>query len=87
MSENNSVTAELVTTLTLSVLIEGRGIIPEIFINDDIVKGILIGGTHVVPRSVHALNETTFLVTYLLGVSATTLVLPLKKSMNGSVSL
>ena len=27
-------------------------------------KGILVSGAHVKPRSVHALNETTFLVTY-----------------------
>ena len=31
------------------------------------MKGILIGGTHVEPISVHALNESTFLVTYSSG--------------------
>ena len=34
------------------------------------MKGVLIGGTHVEPRSVHALNETTFLVTYSSGILA-----------------
>ena len=34
------------------------------------MRGVLIGGTHVEPRSVHALNETTFLVTYSLGTLA-----------------
>ena len=33
-------------------------------------KGALIGGTHVEPRSVHALNETAFLVTYYSGILA-----------------
>ena len=33
-------------------------------------KGVLMGGTHVEPRSVHALNETTFLVTYSSGILA-----------------
>ena len=70
MSETNSVTAEPVTTLTICILIEGRDILLEIFRNDDIVEGVLIGVTHVEPRHVHALNETTFLVTHPLGVSA-----------------
>ena len=36
----------------------------------DILKGVLIGGTHVEARSVHAPNETTFLVTYSSGILA-----------------
>ena len=70
MSETNSITTEPVTTLTVLVLIEGRDILPDIFRNEDIMKGVLIGATHVKPRSVHALNETTFLVTYSLGILA-----------------
>ena len=34
------------------------------FCNEDIAKGALVSGTHVEPKSVYALNETTFLVTY-----------------------
>ena len=82
MSETNSVTTELVTTLTICFLIEGRDILPEIFRNDDIPKKVLIGMTHVEPRSVHALIKTTFLVTYPLGISVR-----IEKSMNGLVSL
>ena len=37
------------------------------FQNED-VERVLIGGTHVKPRSVHALNETTFLMTYSSGI-------------------
>ena len=51
------------------------------------MKGVLIGATHVEPRSVHALNETTFLVNYLLGVSAEDVVSIIEKLMNGLVSL
>ena len=68
MSETNS--AEPVTTLTVHVLIDGREILPDVFWNEEDAKGILIGGTHVEPRSVHALNETTFLVTYSSGILA-----------------
>ena len=63
MSETYPLTTELVTTLTVHVLIERRDILLEIFRNNDNVKGLWIGTTHVEPRSVHALNETTFLVT------------------------
>ena len=64
MSETNSVTMELMTTLMVCILIEGRDILPDIFRNEDITKGILIGATHMEPRNVYALNETTFLVNY-----------------------
>ena len=57
MSETNYVTTEPVTTLTVCILIEGRDILLEIFRYDHC-------------RSVHALNETTYLVIYPLGVSA-----------------
>ena len=64
MSETNSLTMELVLMLTVCILIKGRDILLYIFRNEDTVKGVLI--THMEPRSVHALNETSFLVTYSL---------------------
>ena len=70
MTETNYIIAELVTTFNVCVLFEGRDILLEIFGNDDITKGGLIGVIHVEPRGVHALNGTTFLVTYPSGVSA-----------------
>ena len=60
MSKINSVSPEL----TVHILIDGKEIHPDVFRNEDITKGIMIGGTHNEPRSVYALNETTFLVTY-----------------------
>ena len=70
MSETKSVSAELETTLTVCVLIDGREILLDVFQNEDVPKGVLLGGTHVEPRSVHALNETTSLVTYSSGILA-----------------
>ena len=83
MSETNSITAGLEMTLTICILIEGRDILPEIFRNDDIAKGVLIGVTQIEPRSVHALNVTTFLVTYPSELSPE----DIENSMNGLVSL
>ena len=64
MSETNSEAAESVTTFMTCILIDGKEILPDIFRNEEIMKGILVGGTHVEPKIMHALNETTFLVTY-----------------------
>ena len=38
--------------------------------NEDVALGVLMSWIHVEPRSVHALNETTFLVTYSSGILA-----------------
>ena len=70
MSETNSVTAEPVTMLTVCILIKERDILLDVFRNEDITKRVLVNVTHVEPRSVCALNETTFLVTYSLGILA-----------------
>ena len=64
MSETNSMSADPITMLTVHVLIDGKYILLDVFRNEDIAKGVLVCGTHVEPRSVHALNETTFLVAY-----------------------
>ena len=60
MLETDSMTIELVTMLTVHVLVKGRDIHPDGFRNGDIMKGVLIGVTYVEPKSVYGLNETTF---------------------------
>ena len=70
MTETNSIAAKPVTTLTICILINGKDILPDIFRNKDIAKGVLVSRTHVKPRGVHAFNETTYLVTYSLGILA-----------------
>ena len=41
-----------------------KEILPHALRNEDVMKGVLLRWTHIEPRSVHALNETTFLVMY-----------------------
>ena len=67
MSETNSESAELVTTLTVSILIDRKDILLDVFRNEDIAKGVSVSRAHVNPRSVNGLNETTFLGTYSSG--------------------
>ena len=63
-------TVEPVTMLTVHMLIKGRDLLPDVCRNEDITDGVLICMTHMEPRSVYALIETTFLVAYLSGILA-----------------
>ena len=65
----NVVLAELVTILMVHILIDEKDILLHVLQND-VAKGVLISWMHVEPRSVHILNETTFLVTYASGTLA-----------------
>ena len=49
--------AESVTMLTVHILIDGKDILPDVFRNEEIAKGVLVSGT-------------TFLVTYSSGILA-----------------
>ena len=64
----NVVSTEPVTMLMVHVLIDGKEILLHVLQNEDVAKGVLMCWMHVEPRSVQALNETTFLVTYASGI-------------------
>ena len=70
MSVSNSIFADMVTTLMVHILIDGKEIQPHALRNEDVMKGVLMSWTHVETRSVHALNETTFLVMYASSILA-----------------
>ena len=61
---------EPTTMLRVCILIDGKEVLPLALQNEDVVKGALMSWTHVEPRNVQALNETTFLVTYASGILA-----------------
>ena len=71
--------AELVTTLTVCILIDRKDILLDVFRNEETAKGVLVSGTQVGPRSVYALNETTFLVTYPSNIPAADIGPAIKK--------
>ena len=58
------------TMLMVHMLIDGKEILPLTLQNEDVAEGVLMSWTHVEPRNLHTLNETTFLVTYALGIIA-----------------
>ena len=60
----NVLLTELSTMLMVHVLIDRKEILPFALWNEDVAKGVLMSWTHVGPRNVQTLNETTFLDTY-----------------------
>ena len=58
------------TMLAVWVSIDGKEILPLELQNEDVAKGVLMSWTHMEPRNVHTLNESTFLVTDALGTLA-----------------
>ena len=57
-------------TLMVHVLIDGKEILLQALHNEEVAKGVLMGWTNVEPKSMQALNETTFLATYAAGILA-----------------
>ena len=60
MTDVHSMSTEPVTMLMVCVLIDGKEILLHALRNEDVMKGVLMSWTLVEPRSVSALNETTF---------------------------
>ena len=57
-------------TLTVCVLIDGKEIFPQALHNEEVMKGVLTGWMNVEPKRLQALNETTFLATFAVGILA-----------------
>ena len=66
----NAMPIEANTTLMVCILIDGKEILPQVLCNEEVMKGVLMGWTNVEPKSIQALNETTFLATYAVGILA-----------------
>ena len=57
-------------TLTVHVLINGKEILPQALHNEEVAKGVLTWWMNVELKRLQALNETTFLATFSVGISA-----------------
>ena len=66
----NAMPMEASTTLMVHVLIDGKEILLHVLCNVEVMKGVLMGWTDVEPKGIQALNETTFLATYAVGILA-----------------
>ena len=52
------------TTMMVYMVIDGKEILSQALCNEEATKGMLTGWTNVEPKTLQALNETTFLATY-----------------------
>ena len=66
----NALLTEPNTMLMVHVLKDRKEILPLALQNEDVTKGVLMSWTHIEPRNVHTLKETTFLVTHASGILA-----------------
>ena len=78
----NTVPMKTSTTLMVGVLINGKKILPPAVWNEEVTKGVLMGWTHVEPKNVQALNETTFLAMYAVGILAEEIGAAIEKNGN-----
>ena len=66
----NAMPMEANMTWTVCVLVNGKEILLQALHNEEVRKGVLTGWTNVKPKRLQALNETTFLATYAVGILA-----------------
>ena len=69
-ANRNAIPMEASTTLMVCILIDGKEILLQVLHNEEVTKGVLMGWTNIEPKSIQALNETTFLATYAAGILA-----------------
>ena len=69
-ANRNALPLEASTTLMVLILIDGKEILLQVLCNEEVEKAVLMGWTNVEPKSMQALNETTFLATYAAGIIA-----------------
>ena len=78
----NAVPMETSTSLTVCILIDGKEILLQVLQNEEVAKGVSMGWTHLKPRNVQTLNETTFLATYAVGIMADEIGAAIEKIKN-----
>ena len=57
-------------TLMVCMLIDGKKVLPQALCNEEVAKGVLMGGMNMEPKRLQTLNETTFLATFAVGILA-----------------
>ena len=67
-TNRNAMPMEASTTLAVNILIDGKEILPQALQNEEVAKVVLMSWTHVEPKNIQPLNETTFIVTYAAGI-------------------
>ena len=64
----NAMPTKASMTLMVHILTDGKDILPQALCNEEVAMGVLMGWMNVEPKSMQAINETTFLATYVVGI-------------------
>ena len=67
---HNAMPMEANMTLMVHMLIDGKEILPQALCNEEVMKGVIMGWMNMEPKGLQALNETTFLATFAVGLLA-----------------
>ena len=79
---HNAMPDEVNMTLMVHMLINGKEIFPQALHNEEVTKGVITRWTDIEPKSLHALNETTFLATFAAGILAEEIGIAIEKIDN-----
>ena len=79
---HNAMPMEANTTLMVGLLIDRKEILLQALCNEEVTKGVITGWTNVEPKRLQALNETTFLATFALGILAEEIGIAIEKIDN-----
>ena len=79
---HNAMPTEANTTLVVHVLIDGKEILLQDLHNEEVTKGVITGWTSMEPKRLQALNETTFLATFAVGILAEEIGMAIEKINN-----
>ena len=78
----NTMPTEANTTLTVCILIDGKEILLQALHNEEVAKGVITGWTNVEPKRLQALNDTTFLAIFAVGILAEEIGVTIEKIDN-----
>ena len=78
----NAMPTEANTTWMVCMLINGKEILLQALCNEKVAKGVITGWMNVEPKRLQALNETTFLATFVLGILAEEIGIAIEKINN-----
>ena len=67
---HNAMHTEVNMTLTVHMLINGKETFPQPLHNEEVMNGVLTWWMNVEPKRLEALNETTFLTAFAVGILA-----------------
>ena len=79
---HNVMPMEVNTSLMVCMLIDGEEILLQALCNEEVTKGVITGWTNVEPKRLQALNETTFLATFVAGILAEEIGIAIERTHN-----